>query len=161
MIETPSPLPTDSAARKTYPLYRGLFLYFPRALCAVAHHSYANNEKHNPGEPLHWAKEKSADHFDCLLRHVIEGDWVAAAWRALAQLETVLEQEPAAATPASPDCPESGRKLNPADIPAPEYDPDDVAFSAQRSCGPDVFRHWSRVCRPWRNDKCGRFVGWV
>lgn len=85
------PLPTDSEERKTYPLYRGLFRYFPRALAAIAHHSHENNEKHNPGEPLHWAREKSRDHEDALLRHVMDGDWHGAAWRALAKLELVLE----------------------------------------------------------------------
>jgi len=84
-------LPTDSQERKTYPLYRGLFKYFPRALAAIAHHSWANNEKHNPGEPIHWSREKSSDHLDCLLRHVIEEDWEAVAWRALAHLELSLE----------------------------------------------------------------------
>ncbi len=84
-------LPTDSAERKTYPLYRGLFKYFPRALAAIAHHSWANNEKHNPGEPVHWSREKSSDHEDCLLRHVLEEDWEAVAWRALAKLELELE----------------------------------------------------------------------
>ena len=42
-------LPTDSDERKTYPLYSGLFAYFPAALAAIAHHSYVNNAKHNPG----------------------------------------------------------------------------------------------------------------
>ena len=86
-------LPTDSAERKTYPLYRGLLQYFPRALCAVAHHSYVNNEKHNPGEELHWDRPKSADHPDSLLRHMIDGDSVAVAWRAMAKLELELELE--------------------------------------------------------------------
>ena len=86
-------LPNDSAARKTYPLYRGLFAYFPRALAAISHLSYAGNEKHNPGEPLQWSREKSGDHLDCLLRHVLEGAAVEAAWRALAHLELTLEGE--------------------------------------------------------------------
>ena len=88
-----SGLPSDSQERKTYPLYSGLMCYFPRALAAIAHHSFVNNDKHNPGEPLHWAREKSADHADALLRHVVEGDWLSTAWRALAQLELALEAE--------------------------------------------------------------------
>ena len=84
-------LPGDSAERKTYPLYRGLFRYFPRALAAVAHHSYVNNEKHNPGGPIHWNRATSTDQEDALLRHVLEGEWVAVAWRALAKLEKELE----------------------------------------------------------------------
>ena len=99
------PLPSDSAARKTYPLHRGLFLYFPRSLAAIAHHSYVGNEKHNPGEDLRWSREKSSDQVDCLLRHVLEEDWVAVAWRALAKLELVLEEN------IEPDCPDGDYKL--------------------------------------------------
>lgn len=84
-------LPTDSQERKTYPIYSGFLRYFPRAVAAVAHHSFINNEKHNPGEPLHWSRDKSSDHPDCILRHIIEGDWVSVAWRALAKLEITLE----------------------------------------------------------------------
>ncbi len=84
-------MPTDSAERKTYPLYTGLVDYFPRALAELAHHSWANNEKHNPGEPLHWSREKSNDHEDCLMRHAFEQDWLAVAWRALALAELELE----------------------------------------------------------------------
>ena len=87
----PDPLPTDSAERKTYPIYSGFMAYFPRAIAAVAHHSYLNNEKHNPGEPLYWSKEKSSDHRDCMGRHMIEQDRVSAAWRAMADLEIFLE----------------------------------------------------------------------
>ena len=104
------PLPTDSNERKTYPMYSGLLRYFPRALAAVAHHSFVNNEKHNPGEPLHWSRDKSSDHADCIPRHMIEGEWVAVAWRALAKLEIVLEGD------TEPDCPDGDYKLNPADI---------------------------------------------
>jgi len=92
------PLPTGSAERKTYPLYRGLFLYFPRALAAVAHHSWVGNEQHHPGTPLHWDRSKSSDEEDALLRHVLEGEWEAVAWRALAKLEKVLEERAAHAS---------------------------------------------------------------
>lgn len=84
-------LPTDSKKRKTYPMYTGLLAYFPRALAAISHHSWASNEKHNPGEPLHWSRNKSCDHEDCLIRHALERDWLAAAWRALALAELELE----------------------------------------------------------------------
>lgn len=85
------PFPEDSAARKTYPLYSGVLQYFPDALAAVAHHSYRGNEKHNPGQPLHWARDKSDDHLDAAARHLTEGDLVGLAWRALAALQ--LQQE--------------------------------------------------------------------
>lgn len=92
-----------ASTRKQYPLYSGLFKYFPRALAAVSHLSYVGNEQHNPGEPLHWARGKSTDHLDCLLRHMIDDiidpvdsdgveHLVKVAWRALAELETQLEK---------------------------------------------------------------------
>lgn len=84
-------LPTSHESRKEFPLYSGLFLYFPRALAAVAHHSWKGNQQHNPGQPIHWDRSKSADEEDALLRHVMDGDWVAVAWRALAKLEKELE----------------------------------------------------------------------
>lgn len=79
-------------------------MYFPNALLAVAAHSKKANDKHNPGEPLHWSKEKSSDHADCIGRHLLDigPNWdaidpefgslhaTALAWRALALLETVL-----------------------------------------------------------------------
>lgn len=93
-------LPTDPAERKAIPLARGVLDYFPDALCAVAVVSKAGNDQHNPGQELHWAKEKSTDHADCILRHLIERGTVDAdgmlhsakmAWRALALLQTELE----------------------------------------------------------------------
>lgn len=75
-------LPTDSAVRKTYPLFEGLFGYFGAALGGVAHHSHKSNEKHNPGEPLHWSIDKSTDHADCVARHLLDlGDMLALAKR--------------------------------------------------------------------------------
>ena len=88
-----SPLPADSAERKMFPLCAGLLDYFPAALAAVSKHSYMGNEKHNPGQPLHWSRGKSADHLDALLRHVMERDLEGAAWRALAALQMQLEAE--------------------------------------------------------------------
>ena len=90
-------LPADARKRKAIPMYSGLLKYFPRALAAVAKHSHESNEQHNPGEPLHWAREKSSDHCDCIARHLTDyaaGDKTAMkaiAWRALAQLE--LDEE--------------------------------------------------------------------
>jgi N-acetyl-anhydromuramyl-L-alanine amidase AmpD len=96
-----SPLPEDSSARKEVPLVRGLLDYFPAALAAVAHHSYISNEKHNPGQDMHWSRGKSADHEDALLRHVMERDLEGAAWRALAALQMQLEEEGAPKAPAA------------------------------------------------------------
>ena len=98
-------LSEDPAVRKSTPITTGVLDYFPRALAAVAQCSKAGNDQHNPGQPLHWAKEKSTDHADCITRHLIDRKTVDTdgirhaaklAWRALALLETLLENEEAA-----------------------------------------------------------------
>ena len=95
-------LPTDSEERKGYPLYSGPLRYFPDALAEVARLCRAGNDKHNPGEPLHWARSKSTDELDCLARHLAECGTidtdgffhdVKVAWRALANLQKLLEKE--------------------------------------------------------------------
>jgi hypothetical protein len=98
----PMTLPSDSKARKEMPIGTGVIDYFPRALAAVAQLSKSGNDKHNPGLPLHWSKEKSTDHPDCIIRHFIDRGKidpdsgllhdVGLAWRALANLEMVLEK---------------------------------------------------------------------
>jgi hypothetical protein len=69
----------------------------------VSRCSFIGNEQHNPGQPLHWAKGKSTDHEDCILRHLTDHvlgvpmdtdnipHRVKVAWRALAALETAIE----------------------------------------------------------------------
>lgn len=92
-------LPTDSAARKRIPMFSGLLVYFPDALAAVAEHSFDSNEKHNPGEPVHWSREKSSDHMDCIVRHMTDiaagadkiAELKAVVWRGLAELQLALE----------------------------------------------------------------------
>ena len=59
-------LPTDKVARKGVPIYSGVLRYFPDAIAAVAELSRIGNDQHNPGEPLHWAREKSTDEHDAL-----------------------------------------------------------------------------------------------
>lgn len=65
-------LPIDSKERKNYPILRGCFNYFPAAIAGVANISKLGNDKHNPGEPLHHSRDKSADHGDCILRHLMD-----------------------------------------------------------------------------------------
>lgn len=98
-------LPKDAEGRKDVPMARGLLDYFPDALAEVARVSKAGNDQHNPGEPLHWAKEKSTDHADCVIRHLVDRGTLdtdgqrhsaKVAWRALALLQIELE---AAAVP--------------------------------------------------------------
>lgn len=100
-------LPTGRQARKEVPIASGVIDYFPSALAAVAHVSFVGNQQHNPGQPLHWARGKSSDHADALMRHLIERGTVdddglphsaKLAWRALALLQEELE---AAGAPVS------------------------------------------------------------
>lgn len=93
-------LPTDSKVRKDIPITTGVLDYFPRAIAYVAQVSKVGNDKHNPGEPLHWARGKSTDQANCIGRHLIERGTFddegmrhsgMLAWRALALLETELE----------------------------------------------------------------------
>ena len=93
-------LPADPKLRKNMPIARGVLDYFPDAVAAVAEVSRLGNEQHNPGEPMHWAREKSSDHADCIARHLIERGTLDAdgtrhsaklAWRALALLQIELE----------------------------------------------------------------------
>lgn len=94
-----------SQDRKDRPIFSGVLKYFPDALLEVAELSRIANDKHNPGEPLHWSKGKSNDHGDALVRHQLDaGTWdnleghrvrhsAEVAWRALAQLQTEIENE--------------------------------------------------------------------
>lgn len=90
--------------RKEYPIYSGFVKYFPKAIREVAHVSFVGNQQHNKGEPLHWAREKSTDEPDALMRHltdhasgeVFDTDGVRhlakCAWRILAWLQKELEK---------------------------------------------------------------------
>jgi hypothetical protein len=94
-----------SAERKEVAMSRGLKAYFPDALALIARHSVRSNEKHNPGQPVHWAREKSADHEDCIERHSTaiaidpnsldngEPHIICRAWRALAALQLWAENK--------------------------------------------------------------------
>lgn len=98
-----------SDERKQYPITTGFNDYFTDAVAEVARVSFLGNEKHNPGQPLHWSRGKSADHADCIARHlaqrggfdviVVAGTEyfvrhsAALAWRALALLQEELEWE--------------------------------------------------------------------
>lgn len=93
-------LPADSVERKAAPLTTGVLDYFPLAMAAVARVSKAGNDQHNPGQPLRWVRGKSADHADCIVRHLVERGTIdtdgqrhtaKVAWRALALLQEELE----------------------------------------------------------------------
>lgn len=103
-----SELPKDDKARKRIPIGTGCLDYFPDALAAIAELSRIGNDKHNPGQPLHWSRGKSNDHPDCLIRHFIERGKMdesgaepvrhstQMAWRALAILQLEIEAADAA-----------------------------------------------------------------
>jgi len=100
-IELAQELATDKhEERKQTPVFSGVINYFPDAICEVAKCSRIGNEQHNKGEPLHWAREKSTDEPDALLRHLMQyaemdDDGMLhatkVAWRALALLQRTLE----------------------------------------------------------------------
>lgn len=111
-------LPQDDAERKDAPMYRGLLGYFPLALFRVAQHSLISDRKHNPGNPEGptWARDKSSDHADCIVRHLTEmhtdPDYHlrALAWRSLALLQE-HEERKGAAPGASSRFPQAARVL--------------------------------------------------
>lgn len=95
-------LTVSSESRKAIPIATGVVDYFPAALVEIAKLSKAGNDKHNPGQPLHWSRGKSNDHADTIMRHFLERGTVDAedgirhsvklAWRALALLQIELEE---------------------------------------------------------------------
>lgn len=99
------PGPEHSLARKQTPVATGVLAYFPDAIAEVAKVSYIGNMKHNPGEPLHWARKKSTDQMDAAMRHIMdylkggrrdtEGNLLLAqaVWRLLAQAQLDIEAE--------------------------------------------------------------------
>jgi hypothetical protein len=97
-----SVLPADAQLRKQIPIGTGVLDYFSAALAEVAKVSHAGNEQHNPGQPLHWARGKSTDQADTMIRHFIERGTIDVdgmrhsakmVWRALAILQLELEAE--------------------------------------------------------------------
>jgi len=103
-----SHLPEDSDERNGIPMADGLLYYFPAALAEVAKVSRIGNDKHNPGQPMHWAREKSTDHANKIMRHLVDAgsrdkDGVRhaayLAWRALALLQIECERDGAPMAP--------------------------------------------------------------
>jgi len=110
----------DAKARKGHPLFSGVMNYFPDALLEVAHTSKIGNDQHNPGQPLHWAREKSSDHLDCAARHMLDFKAIdtdggrhgaKAVWRLLAELQLTIEAEratqSASHTSSTPEVPKA------------------------------------------------------
>jgi hypothetical protein len=94
-------LPTDADARKGVPLYRAVLRHFPDALAEIARAAVAGEKQHDLSD-LAWDRERSTDHADALVRHLIEhgtrdSDGVRhsakLAWRALALLQIECERD--------------------------------------------------------------------
>lgn len=93
-------LPDDADERNLYPMAEGLLYYFPNALAEVSRISKVGAEQHLPGQPMHWARGKSTDHANKIIRHLIDAGKMDskgirhsayAAWRILALLQEELE----------------------------------------------------------------------
>lgn len=89
--------------RKRTPVCTGVLDYFPDAIREIAKLSLVANEQHNPGTEMHWDRNKSTDHANCILRHMLDrgkldsdgfSHTVKVAWRALALLQVELETRP-------------------------------------------------------------------
>lgn len=117
-------LPTNDAERKALPLWTFLMEYFPDTFVAVANVAIVGNQQHNPGQPLHWAREKSTDQMNTAFRHMFDygrgtvkdtdGQYhlAKAIWRLSAELQLLIEEE--RETHVSQDffgdvCPDCGR----------------------------------------------------
>lgn len=97
-------LPADPTERKALQLYTFMFQYFPDAWLEVVRIARIGNEQHNPGEPLHWARDKSTDQMNAAFNHVFDyglgakvdadgGYHLAkAVWRLMAQLQLDIER---------------------------------------------------------------------
>lgn len=92
----------DDDKREDYPLFDVLFGYFPAAMCELSRWAKVGNDKHNPGEPLHWAREKSTDHVNKIARHLMDYDQkdrngfyeaIPLLWRAAALAQELLEKD--------------------------------------------------------------------
>jgi hypothetical protein len=157
MDDVKQALPTDATERKAIPLARGVLDYFPAALAEVARLSAKGNEQHNPGEEMHWARGKSNDHADCILRHLADRGTVdtdgqrhsaKVAWRALALLQLELE---AAGAPTA-----RGARVAEAvqEAPVPVPDPEERRCLTCASTAPGLeglHRPPCNTCGPYRN----------
>lgn len=97
-------LPVDVKARKELPVYTYVTEYFPDALLAEVAVAWQGNQQHNPGEKMHWARNKSPDQLDCAFRHIMDhaknpidtdGQYhlAKAIWRLKAELQLVIEAQ--------------------------------------------------------------------
>lgn len=98
-------LPTEAKGREQWPIYDYQYGYFPDAYLEEVRVAWVGNQQHNPGEKMHWARDKSPDHMNKAMRHIddyargIKRDTdgtchlAKAVWRIKAQLQLDLEAE--------------------------------------------------------------------
>lgn len=98
-------LPTDDESRKRLKIWTYLIDYFPDAFLATVNVAVSGNEQHNPGEPLHWARDKSTDQLNTAMRHLwdygrgvvrdVDGQYhlAKAIWRLSAELQLRIEHD--------------------------------------------------------------------
>lgn len=120
-------LPTEDKARKALPYWTFFTEYFLKAWMAVANVAIKGNEQHNPGQPLHWAREKSTDQLNTAFRHQIDygmgvkkdtdGQWhlAKAIWRLSAQLQLDIEAEERGEPSTAKSTPDRKRKFKTGD----------------------------------------------
>ena len=81
---------SNSEQRKRVPIYTGFIKYFPDAIIEVTKQSTRGMLQHDTPT---WNKDVSTDELDALMRHMIEEDWAAVAWRAMANLQRQCDEE--------------------------------------------------------------------
>ena len=100
MSEPKLVLPTDAEERNKFPMCDGLLDYFPLALAEVSRVSKVGNDQHNPGQAMHWARNKSTDHANKIVKHLVDRGLIdtdglrhsaKVVWRALALLQEEME----------------------------------------------------------------------
>ena len=114
----------DKERKGRWPVWDYLFKYFPLAFLEEVRVAVIGNEQHNPGQPLHWAREKSTDQLNTALRHQFDyaklkaegvivprdakGNAVLAQaiWRLKAQLQRDLESEAEVKAASAQEVPE-------------------------------------------------------
>ena len=101
-------LPTEAKQREQWPIYDYQYGYFPDAYMEEVRVAWVGNQQHNPGERMHWARDKSSDHMNKAMRHIddyargtrkdVDGTYhlAKAIWRLKARLQLDLEEERAA-----------------------------------------------------------------
>ena len=151
-------LPQDDSTRKMIRAFQGFVSYFPDAIALVAYLSKAANEQHNPGQPMHWAKEKSTEELDSLMNHILDIackgelsqdsdlvlDAVKVAWRGMANLQRLADKhgmDTLMSLMLGPKTPAADHTVNPDDV---------VWYNACLTPGCDIHVVPPRV----RCDKC-------